>query len=77
MHHKLESTLKRSFRSIDLRYFVGYMFLDEISKEYSAIYGQLANVQEYIYRSTTIANGVNRLVACGVQHPIFRSEAQP
>lgn len=49
MHHKLESTLKRSFRSIDLRYFVGYMFLDEISKEYSAIYGQLANVQEYIY----------------------------
>lgn len=41
--------LKKNFRSIDLRNFVGCLFADKIPREHSASYDQLANVEECIY----------------------------
>lgn len=41
--------LKKNFRSIDLRYFVGCLFADKIPREYSTFYDQLANIEECIY----------------------------
>jgi len=44
----IKYTLEKSCRYRDLRYFVRCMFVEKISRENSAFYDQLANVEEYI-----------------------------